>query len=431
MRTPLRADAAPTGTAGPQLAAPSRAMRIRVITLCLLFGLVEGYDLQNLALAVPTLAADWMKPVTAFSGALAASIAGILFGTVLVGPFGDKWPRQTIIAWSCAAFALFSFVSAIASDLMTLFLCRFGIGFAAGACTPSAYALIADFAPRTVATRCLTAMTCMISLGALGGGLAAPALLARHSWPGLFVAGGLASGLLAIAVGLAMRDIPVLRIRQESKAYPSGSAAWFRESFVLPVARLWADDLRGATLYLWLLWSFNSFTFYALANWLPSVLARNGFPLDTALRLASLTWAGGIVGGLLLAWLFDRSASKRLLLASTLLAGALVLLLMAVVAPTVAGWGALLTAVGLAIGGIQSMIPALGARVYPSAILATGLSWGGAVGRGGALLAPLLGGAAIGHGLSAGVLLAMLAAPAAITAIVIARLLAHGAPERI
>ena len=196
----------------------------------------------------------------------------------------------------------------------------------------------------------------------------------------------------------------------------------------MPVAGLWAPALRMQTLYLWLLWSFNSFTFYALANWLPTVLASNGFALDTALRLASLTWGGGIAGGLLLAWSFDRLNCRRLVTASALLAGALLLLALNWTPPTVRDWGVLLAGIGMAIGGMQSMIPAIAARLYPPAILATGLSWGGAVGRSGALLAPLLGAAATDHRPAGGLPLPPLAVPAAVTAAIVARLFATAVP---
>jgi AAHS family 4-hydroxybenzoate transporter-like MFS transporter len=126
--------------------------------------------------------------------------------------------------------------------------------------------------------------------------------------------------------------------------------------------------------------------------------------------------AGGILGGIFLGVLMDRLGGERILLGGFLLSAASLILFL--VAPSgFWTWGALLLIIGACIGGAQFALPSLGTHYYPAAILATGTGWGSAAARGGAVVAPLLGGALLERGVPTQQLLTLLAVPALIAAV--------------
>src|SRR5690606_24524084 len=76
---------------------PISALQIRVIVLCSLVAFVDGFDLQTMALAVPTLIEVWELPAAAFGYAQSASLVGMAIGSVFLGPLGDRLGRKPVM----------------------------------------------------------------------------------------------------------------------------------------------------------------------------------------------------------------------------------------------------------------------------------------------------------------------------------------------
>jgi len=70
---------------------PMSRVQVRVALLCAAILFVDGYDIQVMALAVPSLAAGWSVPASNFGLALSAVVIGISLGSGLLGPLGDDW----------------------------------------------------------------------------------------------------------------------------------------------------------------------------------------------------------------------------------------------------------------------------------------------------------------------------------------------------
>src|SRR5208283_3964368 len=79
------------------VAPPSSAVQIRVFLLCALIVLLDGYDLQAMGLAVPTLARDWHLANPAFTYALSASLLGLGLGSAFIAPWGDRLGRRPLL----------------------------------------------------------------------------------------------------------------------------------------------------------------------------------------------------------------------------------------------------------------------------------------------------------------------------------------------
>lgn len=124
--------------------------------------------------------------------------------------------------------------------------------------------------------------------------------------------------------------------------------------------------------------------------------------------------AGGIFGGLLMARLMDRGAT-RIALAAGFSLSALSLLLFGAV-PSGLCWTVLLLTTGAGISGCQLSLNTLSAAYYPPAIKATGVGWALFIGSIGSVVGPLAGEWLIDQRLSAEAILALLAIPSLLCA---------------
>jgi MFS transporter, AAHS family, 4-hydroxybenzoate transporter len=410
---------------------PLSGLQIRVIVLCALAVLIDGFDIQLMALSVPTLSEEWGLPSSAFGIALSASILGMGFGAALLAPLGDRLGRRTILIASMIVVGAGSFGCATAGGTQELAIWRFLTGIGLGGSIPSAFTLTADYMPRARRSMLLIVMFCNTATGALLASLASPSLIDRFGWHGPFFAGGLlpilAALLLLAAVPESLKFLlhrrpghgsirPLLQRLAPDVAPDTVYARPPSVAVVGAVRDLLTPPFRQRTLWLWLGFAMNAFVLYLMVSWLPTLLVGAGWSRTQALQAVAFNQVGGIIGGLSLAWLMDRLGAERTLLGCFLLSTA-ALLAFQVVSPGLWTWGALVLIVGACFGGAQFAIPSLTAAYYPAAILATGSGWASAIARGGAFVAPLTGGALLAQGMATSQVLSLLALPAIISAV--------------
>jgi AAHS family 4-hydroxybenzoate transporter-like MFS transporter len=157
------------------------------------------------------------------------------------------------------------------------------------------------------------------------------------------------------------------------------------------VLALLGPTYRTRTILLWSTFALNLFVLFTLVSWLPTVLSDAGWTRTQALRGAVMNQAGGIVGGLIIAWLIDRGRILPAMIGGYVVA-AIALSLFLVVPSSVPNWVQLLLLIGAGISGGQVALNALSVLFYPPSLRATGAGWANTLGRIGALLAPFAGG---------------------------------------
>jgi len=331
---------------------------------------------------------------------------------------------------SLIAVGIGALACAGAQNVTQLAVFRFITGIGLGVSMPNAIALTADYAPRARRSALVTAMYCNTATGALVAGLSAPWIVARLGWQGPFLVGGVLPIAAALLLLVTPESLKFLLHRRPGHASIArilrriAPAADPATVYVAPppdvssggMRDLFAPSYRLRTLWLWLAFAMNAFILYLLVSWLPTLLLAAGWSASQAQQAVAFNQAGGILGGLLLAWLMDRLGGERILLVGFLVSAASLLLFL--VAPSgFWTWGALLLVIGACIGGAQFALPSLGTRYYPAAILSTGTGWGSAAARVGAFVAPLLGGALMAGGMTTQNLLTLLALPALVAAV--------------
>ena len=122
-------------------------LQLRVAALCTLVQICDGYDLNSVAWAVPSLIQAWHLPPPMFTMAFLWSSIGILVGALSAGPIGDRFGRRPLLLASLTIFGIASLLSASAGSLGMLSLWRFFTGLGIGGGFSGAAALTGDYAP--------------------------------------------------------------------------------------------------------------------------------------------------------------------------------------------------------------------------------------------------------------------------------------------
>src|SRR5262245_58247341 len=111
---------------------PFGSFQWRVVGLCALFLVVDGYDVFVAGTVLPTLMADWglSKPE---AGALQAwALFGMMFGALFFGPLADRIGRKKGIAISFLLFTVSTLLTGFATSPGEFKVFRFVAGLGCG-----------------------------------------------------------------------------------------------------------------------------------------------------------------------------------------------------------------------------------------------------------------------------------------------------------
>lgn len=377
-------------------------LQVWTILICALVVLFDGYDIQTMALVIPTLMKEWGLQRPAFTLAVSISLFGMFFGASIVGPFGDRFGRKPVMIIGMLIVGVSSYFTAHSETVNDLVLWRGLTGLGLGMSLPNATALTSEYVPYKQRAWLISLMYCNVAVGALAAGFAAPFLISNFGWKVVFYVGGVLPLLLVI---LLITSIPeslklLLAQRPNDKRIPklieriapgvdpqSVYTSDDTHKKTQSVFSLFTKEYAARSLLLWILFVLNLSVLYTLISWLPSILADAGWSQGDSLRGSVMIQAGGVVGGLVVAFCSDRKLTVPALFVAYLVAGAAFAGFL-FVESSVRNWDLLLLAVGAGVSGGQLAFTALAALFYPPTIRATGTGWAFAMGRFGAFLGP-------------------------------------------
>ncbi|HUA18778.1 MAG TPA: MFS transporter [Bryobacteraceae bacterium] len=419
-------------------ARPLTGFHIRMVAIAVLLLLTEGFDSQAIGYVAPALRDLLHLTPLQMGSALSVGLFGLTLGALVFSPLADRFKTRGLLVVCILICGVSTLATIWVSSLDMLIALRFLTGFGVGGVMPQAIGVVSEYAPTRCRTLIVTIAGAGFSLGGVVGGTVSAALIPKYGWQSVLAFGGVAALLmLPFAMWSFPNSLPQLlnsaEPRTELKKVVALLAPGWREPQVaavkeehFPVRILFEGGYSGRTLLIWTAYLMNIMALYFILNWLPSVLKAGGLSIARSSVITSLYSAGGIVGGLLLAYLSDKT-KPQWMLGIAFVGSALCLLGLGS-----AGANAVLLTVG-AIGagfctiGGQNAMNAFTSAYYPAAARATGLGWALGVGRCGSILGPYLGGVLLQVGVSGPNLLKLAAVPALITAIAI--LLVSKSPE--
>jgi len=371
---------------------------VRVLILCALVILLEGFDLQAAGVSVPRLAPYFHLLPGQVGLFLGASAVGVFLAAALGGILADRFGRKPVLVAGVVLFGVASLSTMLATGLGTLMVARFFTGLGLGAAMPVVIALASDHSPVEMKKRAVGFIYCAIPIGGMLSSVVLSIGALGKGWQPVYVVGGIAPMIIAPLLALFVPN-----------ALPTAAATSKTESGprIKLISGLLGSGQAATTIYLWVATFSTLVVMYLLLGWMPSLLGAMGFSKQQAQYAQMLFNLGGSLGTAVGGYLLDR----KFLYSTPAVAYvglAIFLALLGFGSLTVSSALIVAFGVGAAVLIGQGVLYAFAPLCYPASIRNTGVGATVAAGRLGTIAGPLLAGALLGAGRSAAQVLIVL-----------------------
>ena len=401
-----------------------------VMGLCALLLIFDGYDLFIYGVVLPVIMEEWgLTPMEA--GALGSyALFGMMFGALVFGTLADHIGRKKGITICFLLFSVATVLNGFASSPTEFAVYRFLAGLGCGGLMPNVVALMNEYSPKKLRSTLVALMFSGYSLGGMCAAGLGIYLLPNFGWQVMFFAAAVPLVLLPLIVWYLPESVGFL-VRKGRTEEARAMLNKIQPEMELPLdAQLHMPDtssqktsaldlFRGGrllgTLSIWVAFFCCLLMVYALGSWLPKLMANAGYSLGSSLSFLLALNFGGMFGAILGGWLGDRFDLGKVVVAFFVVAVASISLL-GVKTPMPVLY-ALITIAGATVIGTQILLYAAAAQFYGLSIRSTGLGWASGIGRTGAIVGPLLGGALMGINLPLQLNFIAFAIPGAIAAL--------------
>lgn len=411
--------------AGDAPAAGWTPRQILVVAICFAINMIDGMDVLILSYIAEALSKDWGIRPDALGVVLSAGLAGMAAGGLLIAPLADRFGRRRIILSALAMMTVAMFATASAASIAGLIVGRFGVGVGIGTVLAAMAALTAEYAPPRHRSFAVAFLQAGYPIGATLTGFAVAALMPRYGWQAMLLGSAV---ICAAAFPLVLLTLPE-SIDFLVRRRPRGALARvnrLRGALRLPaldtlppppsadaavgVRGLFAGGRATATLLLWCAITCGFMTLYFVISWIPKLAIEAGLAPTDAIY-AGATYNIGAFAGISAIGLAAARVDLRRLIFGFMVLAAAALTLFGSVAMPLAGTLAIAFLIGVFVqGGFNGLYP-LAASLYPPEARGTGIGWAMGVGRIGAVIGPMLGGALLAAKASLGLIFAVFAVP--------------------
>ncbi|ALU68395.1 MFS transporter [Rhodococcus erythropolis R138] len=381
----------------------------------------DSFDGALMGYALSALIIIWHIPSETGGWLLSSIFFGYLVGALVAGVLADRFGRRRLMMSSLLIFCVCSLLMGTANSLPELFVWRALAGVGIGAETALIAPYISEFLPARVRGKFVARTVGFLAFGYVLAGVVAPLVIS----PNPAVGWRIAAVLCALPVVLLLwwrRRLPespryllskgriaeaaevVENMERESGAKPSAEPLETVDSvtdpaasspavtpdrgMLAPLAGLWRGGLARTTIVIWLLWFILIGVNYGFSSWLPTLLVlEKGLTLTNSFLIALITSLAQVPGYYIASLLIDKMERKWLLAIYALGAtGGAVVVAFADNTPVLVLGSALLAAFTNGAAGVYYTYTA---ELYPTAVRATAMGAASAVGRLGAIFAPI------------------------------------------
>ena len=414
-----------------------------VMCLCALLLIFDGYDLFIYGVVLPVIMQEWgLTPLEA--GALGSyALFGMMFGALIFGTLADRIGRKKGIAICFLLFSTATVLNGFASTPTEFGIFRFLAGLGCGGLMPNVVALMNEYAPKKLRSTLVAIMFSGYSLGGMFSAGLGIYMLPRFGWEAMFFAAAVPLLLLPVilwklpeSVGFLVRQgrndeaRALLKKIQPQQEFAADDVLELVEAKgkSASVIDLFRDGRLLGTLSIWVAFFCCLLMVYALGSWLPKLMANAGYSLGSSLSFLVALNLGGMFGAILGGWLGDRFNLAKVVV---------VFFAVSVLSISLLGFKtpmpvlySLITIAGATVIGTQILLYACAAQFYGLSIRSTGLGWASGIGRNGAIVGPLLGGALLGINLPLQLNFIAFAIPGVIAALAMTLFVLSRRPER-
>ena len=388
---------------------PVSATQVAAMLLCASVAFLDGVDSQSIAVAAPVMVQKLGLERSALGAIFSAAVIGAMLGALTFGPLGDRFGRKRLLVLATAAFGIFTLATAYADSLGTLIAVRFCAGLGLGGATPCFLALASEYAPQRRRAMVASLIWAAFPLGGIAGGFANAYILAVSDWTTIFLVGGVAPLLVALALAAWLpesiryllsgnRDMAraaQIAARIDPTTRGAGVTADEEPARGMPLAQLFTEGRALGTLLLWVPFITAFGTLGILTLWTPALLRELGIsPAQTSFVIA-IQGIGALCGMAIAGRLMERFG-PTLVLGLALVAGTLGVASIGYVSTTLLTVCLIQAVAAFFVGMGASGAIALAALIYPTALRSTGIGWSMGMGRAGQVGGTLLTGMMVG-----------------------------------
>ncbi|WP_067936641.1 MFS transporter [Alicyclobacillus kakegawensis] len=340
------------------------------------------------------------------SGFLASSGSiGMAVGAFIIGPLTDKIGRKRGFMLAIGIFATFSVLCAVSHTYSDLVWFRAIQGVGLGMYIPITGTYVSEFMPVKQRGRALTLSTFFWSGATLLAGGVGAVLVPNFGWRSMFIAAAVPAfvvfvlwffmpesvrylikrGKLEVAERIVDRLSTVSK--ENFEATSEGDAGPVDEAVKhLPVARIFSGKYARLTSGVWIMEVISGIVLYGLSTWLPSIFEHMGFGMVHSFLFSAVITGSGAIGSFIGALLIEQVGYRRLLVIGFTVGGILLIVWSVATSPIIIVIvGAFSALFGVGAGGV---VFAYLSSLYPTAVRATGVAWGGLWQRVGGIIAP-------------------------------------------
>lgn len=381
-------------------------MQVIAVAMTVVLNGLDGFDVLAISFASPGIADEWGIDRAALGIVLAMELIGMGVGSIILGRVADRLGRRRTMLGCLVVMTVGMFMVTTVSTIAALSVWRVVTGLGIGGMLASINAVTAEFSNSRRKHLSVSLTTIGYPIGAVIGGTIAAQLLQTYDWRSVFYLG---TAMTVICIPLVVLLVPE-SVHWLAHKRPSGALQSINKTLArmghsalqaLPdieteerkrsMVGIFSPALIATTLIVTLAYFLHITTFYFVIKWVPKIVVDMGFAASSAVGV--LVWAnvGGALGGALLGFLTFRYNIKTLTIAVLLMSTVMVsvfgqspdnLATLSLVAGT-AGFFTNAGVVGLY---------ALFAHCYPTHVRASGTGFSIGLGRGGAMLSPIIAG---------------------------------------
>jgi benzoate transport len=429
-----------------EIVAGSRMGWLQIVAVITTIGLnaLDGFDVQAISFAGPGIRAEWHLDPAALGVVLSMELIGMALGSIFLGGVADKIGRRRTMLGCLVAMALGMFMATRATSVVNLSIWRVLTGLGIGGMLASVNAVVSEFSNARRKSLNVSIMSIGYPVGAVVGGIIVQHLLAGHDWRSIFYFG---AAFTAVFIPLVLILVPesvqwlarkqpagaLERINRTLKrmghasvsALPSISSEVRRRS----MSDIFRPGLVAITVIVTAAYFFHIMTFYFMVKWIPTIVVNMHFPVTSAASVLTWTNVGGAIGGTIFGLLSMRFHLKPLTIATMVLSTALVFLFGRSPA-NLTDLKLICASADFCMNAAICGMYAIFAQGFPTHVRASGTGFAIGIGRGGAVIAPIIAGFLFQSGLAVPSVATIMACSSLVAACVLGALkLGKGAVE--
>ena len=392
------------------------SMQFIIVAITVLLNAMDGFDVLAISVSGPGIRGEFGINQAQLGFVLSMELIGMAIGSVFLGGLADKIGRRNMTLGCLAVMSTGMFLATTATDVTTLSLWRVYTGLGIGGMLSTTNAVVAEFSSIKHRGLCISMMVIGYPLGGIVCGEVGKALLndGAANFRVMFTAGAiLSAAMIPVCYFLLPESVHWLTRKQPENALSRINAALTKigqktvaalpqltpEMRSKSVLDIFSPTMVAMTLLATAAYFFHIITFYYVLKWTPTIVTTMGIPAAAASGV--LTWAnvGGALGGAMFGILSLKIGIKPLSI------GILILTMVGVAvfgrsAPEGTQLSYLAAFAGFfgnaGVSGLYTII----AYVFPTHVRATGTGFVIGVGRGGAVLSPIIAGYLLNTGSS-------------------------------